>query len=214
MQVISTNVGQKTIVKWRGNDVETGIYKYPINETIHLGITDVKNDFVIDRRYHGGSDKACYLYSANHYAEWQEKLPNLNWQWGMFGENITVEGLDESKIHIGDIYKLGTALVQITQPRQPCFKLGIRLNSPKSVKLFVASEKPGAYVRVLKTGEVKTGDTMDLIECKSANFTLQKVFHLIYHAPENIEEVSIAIKMPELAESCRKDLIKYSKIME
>jgi MOSC domain-containing protein YiiM len=214
VQVISTNIGQKTIVKWRGKDVETGIYKYPIHETIHLGITDVANDNVIDRRYHGGSDKACYLYSANHYAGWQEKLPNLNWQWGMFGENITVEDLDEPKIHIGDIYKLGTSLVQITQPRQPCFKLGIRLNSPKSVKLFVATEKPGAYVRVLKTGEVKPGDTMELIECKSHNFTLQQVFHLIYHAPENIDTVSLAIRMPELAESCRKDLIKYSKIRE
>jgi len=212
VQVISTNIGQKTIVKWRGKDVETGIYKYPVNEPIHLGITDVKNDFVIDRRYHGGEDKACYLYSASHYPFWEEKFPKLDWQWGMFGENLTIEGLDEANIHIGNIYKLGSALVQITQPRQPCFKLGIRLGNAKAVKMFVAAEKPGAYIRILKHGEVKIGDKMVLVESKTENFTLQKIFHLIYNATENLDAVKQAIAIPELAKSCRNDLIKYGKL--
>lgn len=212
MKVISTNIGEKTIIKWRGKEVNTGIFKIPVNKPIHLGFTDVTADVVIDRRYHGGADKACYLYSSDHYPFWKEKFPKLNWQWGMFGENITVVGLDETSIHIGDIYKLGSALVQITQPRQPCFKLGIRLKNPMAVKQFVAAEKPGAYIRVLESGLVSVNDAMELIERKPANFTLNEVFHLLYNGSEQVELVKKALQMPELAESCRNDLKKQIRL--
>ncbi len=212
MKVISTNIGEKTIIKWRGKEVNTGIFKIPVNKPIHLGFTDVTADVVIDRRYHGGTDKACYLYSSDHYPFWKEKFPKLNWQWGMFGENITVVGLDETSIHIGDIYKLGSALVQITQPRQPCFKLGIRLKNPKAVKQFVTAEKPGAYIRVMESGLVSVNDAMELIERKPANFTLNEVFHLLYNGSEQVELVKKALQMPELAESCRNDLKKQIRL--
>jgi MOSC domain-containing protein YiiM len=208
MKVISTNIGEKSIVKWRGKEVMTGIFKYPVNNPIHLGFTDVTADVVIDRRYHGGADKVCYLYSSDHYPFWKEKYPKLDWNWGMFGENLSIAGLDETSIHIGDIYKLGSTLVQITQPRQPCFKLGIRLKNPMAVKQFVAAEKPGAYIRVLEAGSVSVNDAMELIERKSANFTLKEVFHLLYYGREQVELVKKARQMPELAESCRIDLKK------
>ncbi|MDA3890571.1 MAG: MOSC domain-containing protein [Salinivirgaceae bacterium] len=212
MEVISTNLGEKQAIKWQGKEVFTGIYKYPVNEPLALGLNDVEKDQVIDRKYHGGIDKACYLYSADHYDFWKSKYPDLNWQWGMFGENLTIKGLNELKIKIGDVYKLGTALVIITQPRQPCFKLGIRLKDAKAVKLFVNEKKPGAYIRILQSGTVNKNDTMILVESKPENYSLTEIFSLIYSAKENHDQVKRAIKMPELAESCRDDLIKYSGI--
>jgi len=133
MDIISTNIGSPVLVEWNGQQIETGIYKYSTHSPIFLGEEDVFEDHVINRKYHGGPDKACYLYSANHYPFWKDKFPKLDWQWGMFGENLTVEGLDESKVKIGDVYRIGTAVVQVSQPRQPCFKLGIRFEDQIAV---------------------------------------------------------------------------------
>ena len=213
MKIISTNIGEKTLIKWKGKEVFTGIYKYPVDKPILLEVSDVQNDNVIDRKYHGGADKACYLYSSLHYPDWKIKCPNLDWEYGMFGENLTISNFKESEIHIGNIYKIGSTLVQITQPRQPCFKLGIRLNNSNAVKMFVNEEKPGAYVRIIEPGSVKTGDSIQLIEAKPYNLTVKEIFHFIYNATENIEQIKKAIKMPELAESCRNDLIKYSGLL-
>ena len=211
MHIVSTNVGEKTEITFRGKELFTGIFKYQVHEPLVLGNEDVKGDAVIDRRYHGGIDKACYLYSVNHYPFWKKAYPNLEWSWGMFGENLTIAGLDESELHIGDIFSIGTARVQITQPRQPCFKLGIRLADPKAVELFVQAEKPGAYVRVLREGTVRTGDDLRLELGKPSNYTVEEVFHLLYNARENLDVVNRAIRMPDLAISCRDDLIKLSK---
>src|SRR5665811_846906 len=126
MKIISTNIGEARTINWKNREVKTGIFKFPVNEPIFLGKENVENDNVIDRRYHGGIDKACYLYSAEHYNYWQKKYPKLEMPWGMFGENLTVEGLHEATINIGDIFKIGETVVQATQPRQPCFKLEFR----------------------------------------------------------------------------------------
>lgn len=210
MKVVATNIGKKKEVIWQGKSVYTGMYKYPVKQHIKLGFNDVENDEVIERKYHGGIDKACYLYASDHYAFWQKKYPDLTWQWGMFGENVTINSLNEAELKIGDIYKLGTALVQITQPRQPCYKLGIRLENANAVKEFIRAEKPGAYVRVLEKGQVSQGDEMKLVEAKLENLSLKEVFHLLYNAKANIEKVKQALKMNELAESCKNDLIKFS----
>lgn len=212
MKVISTNLGQKRTKIYKGKQIETGIYKFPVLQSLKLELNDVNDDIVVDRKYHGGRDKACYLYSTDHYKFWKQLYPELNWQWGMFGENISIQGLDESKIYIGDIFRLGSALVQITQPRQPCFKLSIRLENNNAVSKFIQLEKPGAYVRILKMGKVATGDTFELIERKQTSFSLKQVFHYIYHASENISAIKRVIKLPELATSCRDDLIKYGRL--
>lgn len=206
------NIGKRKLIKYRGNEIYTGIYKYPVNEAIMLGVTDVAGDEVIDRKYHGGTDKACYLYGANHYNFWKKELPKLDWHFGMFGENITVDGLVESCIRIGDVFKLGTAVVQVTQPRQPCYKLGIRLENPKAVKQFVKAELPGVYLRIIEAGEVKRGDTMELISSNVENHSVREIFHLLYHPNEKTEEIKKAIGIIELADSCRKDLIKFAKL--
>ena len=207
MRIISTNIGEAKTISWRGKEVKTGIYKFSVNQPIFLGTEDVDNDHVIDRKYHGGADKACYLYSADHYDYWEKLHPNVEMPWGMFGENLTIEGLHEAEINIGNIYKIGETEVQVTQPRQPCFKLDIRFNARGLVKQFVDSGFPGVYVRVLEKGFVKNGDSMELVEKQDA-LSVQKVFQLLYASEFEKEAVLSAINNPDIAASCRKDLLK------
>ncbi|MDH7446535.1 MOSC domain-containing protein [Aquimarina sp. 2201CG14-23] len=181
MKVISTNIGMPKTISWRGKDVKTGIYKYPVDKPIFLDREDVEGDHVVDRKVHGGIDKACYLYSANHYPFWKEKYPDLEWNYGMFGENLTVEGFDERNIKIGAIYKLGSATVQISRPRQPCYKLGIKFGTQKILKQFIDSLFPGVYVRILQPGVVNTKDEFTLIEDTNDGVSVSEIYTLIYH---------------------------------
>ncbi len=199
MHLVSTNVGDAATITFNGKEIRTGIFKHQVNGPIRLGKEDVETDAVVDRRYHGGIDKACYLYSADHYPFWKEQYPDLDWAWGMFGENLTVSGLDESTLHVGDTFRIGTATVQVSQPRQPCFKLGVRFGDPDVVRRFIEAGKPGAYVRVLEEGAVKIGDALEPEVLKSENPTLQAVFHLIYNAKEDTEATKRAIETLELA---------------
>lgn len=208
MKIISTNIAKPTIIEWRGQKVETGIYKYAVEGPIFLGSDDVANDYVIDRRYHGGSDKACYLYSADHYPFWQNKYPNQDWKWGMFGENLTVLGLNESEIRIGDRFQIGNAIVQVTQPRQPCFKLGVRFGDQSVVSDFWTLPYSGVYVRVLSQGEVKTGDEMILMERDPDSLSVSQVFSIFHSNKENLELIQKAIAEPFIAASCRRDIEK------
>lgn len=206
MQITSTNRGEAKTIEWNGEKVSTGIFKYRVEEPIVLGTEDVEKDDVIDRKYHGGVDKACYLYSADHYQYWQEQYPGLEMPWGMFGENLTVEGLHEATVNIGNIYSIGDAVVQATQPRQPCFKLEFRFHDKQIVRKFVDSGFPGVYVRVLEKGSIKIGDTMKLLEKKEA-LSIQKVYELLY-TNEFDPLVANAVNDPFIAQSCRKDLLK------
>jgi len=207
MKIISTNIGEPRIVNWNGKEVKTGIFKYPVDYPIFLGLEDVENDHVIDRRYHGGFDKACYLYSSDHYGYWQKLYPELEMPYGIFGENLTVEGLYESQINIGDIFKIGKAVVQATQPRQPCFKMEFRFNNNQIVQQFINSGFSGIYVRVLEKGNVRTGDSMELIESKDS-LSIQKIYELLYTSEFQKEAVEQAVNDPFIAASCRRDLLK------
>lgn len=207
MKVVSVNTGEARTISWRDKEVTTGIFKFPVNNPIYLGSEDVANDNVIDRRYHGGVDKACYLYSADHYKYWKTLYPALEIPWGMFGENLTVEGLDEAEINIGDIYEVGETIVQATQPRQPCFKLEFRFHNNEIVRQFVDSGFAGVYVRVLQKGHVKTGDEFKLID-KKQTLSIRRVYELIYTDVFDKRAVETAINDPFIAQSCRKDLLK------
>jgi MOSC domain-containing protein YiiM len=188
--------------------VVTGIFKYPVEGPLYLGKEGVAGDHVLDGRYHGGIDKACYLYSSDHYAHWKELYPEAEWEWGIFGENLTVENLDESILLIGDIFRVGSALVQITQPRQPCFKLGVRFGNQDIVKEFSLSDFPGAYVRILEEGQVKMGDNLELVDTYPGSPSLKTVFNMLYFKTFDAGEVRKVTENEFLAASCRKDLIK------
>lgn len=181
MKVISTNICNepKTFV-WNGKEEQTGIFKYPTTEKLFLTKSDVQKDRIIDRVHHGGENKACYLFSAEQYPFWKEKYPNEEWNWGMFGENLTVSGLDESQIRVGNIYKMGSALVQVSQPREPCYKLGIRFGTQQILKEFIVQNHPGTYVKILEEGEVGMGDEFKLIQESENTLTVQEFYELMF----------------------------------
>ena len=188
MRVLSTNLGKPTTFLWNGKEEQTGIFKKPVSEPLHLTTNDVSNDTVIDRIHHGGMNKACYLFAADNYPYWKQLYPTLDWNWGMFGENLTIEGMDESLMRIGDIYKIGGALVQVSQPREPCYKLGIRFGTQEVLRQFIAHNRPGTYVRILEEGKVHKGDTLDLQEQSENTLSVQQFYELMF-AKEKTKEI-------------------------
>jgi len=210
MKVISTNIGSPTTITWNGKEEQTGIFKYPVAEPLFLGKIDVAKDSVIDRVHHAGVNKACYLFSKNHYAYWKNLYPNLDWDWGMFGENLTVSNWDESKIRIGDIYKLGTALVQVSQPREPCYKLGVRFKDQGILKKYIDYGFPGTYVRILEEGKVKKGDELVLVEQSKNELTVKEFYNLLYMRTKDPEILQLALSNKALPEYKRERLKKYS----
>ncbi|PCH76744.1 MAG: sulfurase, partial [Flavobacteriaceae bacterium] len=176
MKVISTNIGKKTTLLWEGEEVITGILKKPTETPILLGLEDVQEDAVVDREYHGGIDQAVYAYGAQHYQYWQELYPEITMNPGFFGENLTIANLDEHSIHIDAIYELGTAIVQVTKPRQPCMKLGVVFGTQNAVKQFWKVSKSGLYFKILQEGTVKKGDYLKLIKPSENSKTIAEVF--------------------------------------
>ena len=164
MKVISVNIGKKKKVTWKNKTYVTGIYKYPVEGPIFLGKEDVVNDTVIDRKYHGGIDQAVYAYGKNHYPFWKDLYPNLEFNYGMFGENLTIDNLDEENIFVGGIYQLGECKLEVSKSRQPCVKLGIRFQDSKVIKQFWNTTKCGVYFKVLVTGKVAKNDRLILLE--------------------------------------------------
>jgi len=206
VKIISTNIGRIREVDWKGQKIITGIFKVPVDEPLYLGKTGVNKDEVADLKVHGGSNKACYLYSADCYPYWKKLFPNQNWNWGIFGENLTVEGLDEGEIKIGDIFLLGEAKVQVSQPRLPCYKLGIRFGNPKVVKQFLESPYPGVYVRIIKEGKVRKGDKMELSQPNPSGLTVREVYSLFSSNKNNSVLKALACEQEFLADGIKKDL--------
>lgn len=176
MKVISVNLGALKVINYKGKIVETGIFKYPVNQPVFLGTEVVKNDAIIDRKHHGGVEKAVYGYSENHYEYWKELHPNLDWDYGMLGENLTISNLEETEIFVGNTYKLGEALLEVTKPREPCYKLGIRFGTQDIVKQFWNSTKCGVYFKVLQTGNVNVGDELILVNKVENSPTIAEVY--------------------------------------
>lgn len=209
MKIVSTNISNPTTILWRGKQVQTGIYKTPTSKPIFLDRLDVKGDTVSDRRVHGGEFKACYIFSEDHYQYWQDLYPNLNWEYGMFGENLTVAGLNETKIHVGDIYQIGEALVQVTQPREPCFKFGVKFGTQKVLKQFIEHGYPGTYLRVLEEGYVEKGDSFNLIEKPNNRLTVQQLFNLIFSKTKDQDLLKLAVNNKALPKPKRDKLKAY-----
>ncbi|MDX1758783.1 MAG: MOSC domain-containing protein [Arenibacter algicola] len=209
MKIISTNIGKATTFLWNGREEQTGIFKYPTDEPLFLGKIDVHKDTVIDREHHAGINKACYLFPSDRYPYWKGMYPELNWDWGMFGENLTVDGLDESIMRIGDIYKIGNAVVQVSQPREPCYKLGVRFGNAKILKEFIDYGYSGTYVRILEEGEVKNGDELILQEKSENTLTVKECFQIILAKQKDPVLLQKAINNPSLPEYKRDRLKKY-----
>ena len=203
MRVVSVNRGEVTTVDYKGTEVKTGIFKYPVDGSIFLGEADVEKDSVVDRRFHGGIDKAVYAYSLDHYPFWQNLYPELKWDYGMFGENLTIEGLDEASMLIGSTYQVGKAIIQVCQPRQPCMKLGIRFETQEVLKSFVNEQYSGVYFRVLKPGDVQVDDQLVLISKEEDSPSIADVYKLMYHRTDDSILVKKCLNCKFLPDNCK-----------
>jgi MOSC domain-containing protein YiiM len=207
MKIISTNISSGHTFLFGKKNIQSGIFKKSKSSGIFLTFNGVNKDTVADTKNHGGPDKACYLFSHHHYKYWKQLYPKLVWEYGMFGENITVDYFDENKINIGDVFKIGESKIQVTQPRQPCFKLGYKFKDPKIIPLFQKYSSPGFYARVLKEGLILPNSQMEHRHLKSA-ISINETFQLLYGAEAKPASVKKALSSKYLAPSCKKDILK------
>jgi MOSC domain-containing protein YiiM len=167
MKLLSVNVGLPREIEWKERIVRTSIFKAPVTGRVRVAKLNLEGDQQSDLTVHGGVDRAAYAYPSEHYPFWRREFPGMDFPWGVFGENFTTEGLLEETFHIGDRLRIGSAEFMVTQPRMPCFKLGIRFNRSDMVKRFLQSGRTGFYFAVLKEGEVAAGDSIELLESDS-----------------------------------------------
>ena len=171
-RVISVNVGEIRAVEWRGEIVHTGIWKHPVSGPVALRGVNFAGDDQADRTVHGGPDKAVYAYAREDYEFWRDSR-KLDTPPGLFGENLTLEGVDLNGAVVGERWRVGSALLEVAQPRMPCYKLGVRMNDPYFPKKFLAASRAGAYLRVLEEGDVGAGDTVQLTVRPAHGITLR-----------------------------------------
>lgn len=206
MRVASVNVGMPKTRLWRGRYVSTAIFKDPVASRVPLRRHNLDGDAQADLSVHGGPDKAVYAYPSEHYDYWHGELPGRDLRPGAFGENLTTEGLTEGSIHIGDEFRVGSARLVVTQPRQPCFKLGLRHDDPSMVKRFLASGRPGIYFAVAEEGEVGPGDPIERVREDEHRVTLIEVNAMIFDPQADPDAIRRALRVPALAASIREEL--------
>ena len=192
-----------------GEPVSTGIFKEPVAGRVMLRTLNLDGDRQADLTVHGGPEKAVYAYPSEHYDFWKQELPDMDLPWGMFGENFTTTGLFENEINVGDRFRIGSAEVMVTQPRMPCYKLGIRFGRTDIIKRFLVSERSGFYLSVLKEGEVGAGDEFELMEKNASGVRVVDVTRLYSSDKQNVDLLRRAIATEGLPESWRSHFQKH-----
>jgi MOSC domain-containing protein YiiM len=205
MKVLSVNVGLPRKVLYNGQIINTAIFKDPVKGPIMLRKLNLDGDRQADLTVHGGIDKAVYSYPVEHYDYWRKQFPDMDLTWGMFGENFTTEGLLEDAVNVGDQFEIGSAKIVATQPRMPCYKLGVRFGRMDVIRRFMTSGRPGIYFKILKEGEVKIGDKIKNIKRDKNNVTVKDIVSL-YISKNHIDIIEMmrrAIKIRDLPEGWR-----------
>jgi MOSC domain-containing protein YiiM len=202
MRLISVCVGVPREADWKGKPVTTGIFKQPVDGRVMMRSLNLDGDRQADLTVHGGAEKAVYAYPVEHYAYWRQEFPNDELPWGAFGENLTVEGLLESEVNIGDRFRIGTAEVMVTQPRFPCFKLNLKFGRDDMVKRFLNSRLSGIYFSVVQEGEIGAGDAITVVSRDEHNVTVADIVQ-IYVREASDDLVRRAIQVPALAADLR-----------
>jgi MOSC domain-containing protein YiiM len=203
MKLLSVNVSLPREVPHRRKTVSTGIFKEPVGSRIVLRKTNLDGDGQADLENHGGVDRAAYTYSIENYDHWRHELGWNEFAFGQFGENFTVERMMEDDIHIGDVFRVGEALVEVSQPRPPCFKLGIKMGMAGFPKQFLASGRVGFYLRVLEEGEVGVGDVFERVESDPEQVSVREMSRLLFFEPENLEGAKRALRVRALSPGWR-----------
>jgi MOSC domain-containing protein YiiM len=198
--VVAVNVGPIREVTWRGTIVRTGIWKEPVGaRAVALRGVNLDGDDQADRQVHGGIDKAVYAYAEEDYRYWADEEGVLT-QPGLFGENLTVRGIELRSAVVGERWRIGSALLEVAQPRLPCFKLGIRMGDPHFPKRFLAAARPGAYLRIIEEGELRAGDAIDMVVRPDHGVTLR---HMV-EAVRDRKRAAALLRAPQLPDFWRR----------
>ena len=200
MQVISVNVGLPREVTWKGMTVQTGILKDPVDGPVTIKKLNLTGDQQADLTVHGGAEKAVYAYPAEHYEYWRKKLPEVPFSWGKFGENLTTEGLAEDSLCIGDRLRVGSAILMVTQPRMPCYKLALRFDRDDMIKSFLTSQRSGFYFSVIEEGEVQAGSKVEIVSRDPQRVAVVDIVRLYFrqaHDPEILDRGMNVSALPQ-----------------
>jgi MOSC domain-containing protein YiiM len=208
MKIVAVSVGGPRDVQWRGNTVQTSIFKTPISGRANVTRGNVEGDQQSDLSVHGGPEKALYAYPREHYEFWRRELPDAELPWGAFGENLTTEGLLEAEVWVGDRYRVGTTELVVTQPRMPCYKLAIRFGRPDVVKRFLKSGRSGFYLAVAREGDVGAGDVIERLARCDKRLTIADVVSLYATDSENQPLLVSASEHPLLPATWREHFRK------
>jgi MOSC domain-containing protein YiiM len=201
MKILSVNVALPREVSWQGKLVTTAIFKEPVKGPVMLRTLNLEGDRQADLTVHGGVTKAVYAYPSEHYGYWRTELPGVDLPWGMFGENFTTEGLLEENVYIGDRFRVGETEVMATEPRMPCYKLGIKFGRADIIKRFLASRRTGFYFAVVRGGMVGAGDAIKLIGREQQDISVADITRLYAFEKDDLKSLRRAIKVEALPES-------------
>jgi len=205
MKLVALSVGGPREVEWQGETVRTSIFKDRVTDRRRVSGFNIAGDEQSDLSVHGGRYKAVYVYPSEHYPLWRRELGEPDIAFGGFGENLTTEGLTEDDVCVGDRFRIGTAEFAVTQPRQPCFKLGIRRHRLDMVRLFHKSGRSGFYFSIEREGDVQEGDAIEVVARDEQKVSVATLFRLMYADNPDIGLLKIAAAHPALAPSWRED---------
>lgn len=208
MQLLSVNLATPRAVDYKGRSVMTGIYKEPVAGPVQLHHEGLEGDGQADLKVHGGPDKAAYAYPIEHYAWWQEQLCQGPFPYGQFGETLTVQGLLEPELGIGDRLRIGGVLLEVSQPRTPCFKLGIKMGLEDFPRRFQDSGRVGFYLRVLEPGPVCAGDAIEIVTRHEPWHSVHELWHWSHLERSNRDAARIALELAPLAQSWKDKFAK------
>lgn len=213
-KILSVNVSLPKEVEFEGQKVTTGIFKEPIDRRVMLKTLNLEGDRQADLTVHGGPDKAVYAYAVEHYEYWRKIFPTIKMLNGMFGENFTTEDLMEEEVCIGDVFQIGLSRVIVTQPRMPCYKLGVKFGRMDVLKKFLDSGRSGIYFKVSKEGEVGAGDTIEQIGKDPYKITISDIVRLYVKDKYDITSMSRAVKVNALPEGWKQYFFEQIKLVE
>ena len=209
-ELISVNIGLPREVDSPAGLVRTAIFKAPTDLPVRVAPHNLQGDAQADLSVHGGANKAVYGYPVEHYPVWATELGRSDLEHGQFGENLTTRGLLEQEVRIGDVFAVGSAVLQVTQPRSPCFKLGIRMGDPRFVKTFLRSGRTGMYFRIVRAGELRVGDSLRRIERGASGVTVHEVWALSHGNNHDPARLRLALQLPTLGREWRQPMLARS----
>lgn len=205
MRLQAVGVGQPVVIQHRGKDVPTAIFKSPVIGPVMVRTLGVEGDRQANLEAHGGPDKTVHAFPSENYSYYQSRFGNEPYPLGYFGENFTTEGLMETEVRIGDQLRVGQSLLEVTMPRMPCFKFGVRLGTSKALKACISSGRTGFYLRVLAEGSVAAGDDITVEYSDTAASTVYEIHHLRFHAKKDLVGMRKAMRQPALSGVIRRE---------